>query len=64
MSYERKIEKTMEWLQKAGLLKEAADLADLLAGSDDAELLNKIRKLKIERARMIALNGFGKKLAR
>ena len=64
MSYERKIEKTMEWLQKVGLLKEAAELAGLLAGSDDAELLNKIRKLKIERARMIALNGFGKKLAR
>lgn len=61
MSCERKIEETMEWLQKAGLLKEAADLADLLAGSDDAELLNKIRKLKIERARMIAFNGVGKK---
>lgn len=61
MSYERKIKKTMEWLQKAGLLKEAAELADLLAGSDDVELSNKIRKLKIERARMIALNGLGKK---
>lgn len=61
MSYERKIKKTMEWLQKADLLKEAAELADLLAGSDDVELSNKIRKLKIERARMIALNGLGKK---
>ena len=47
----------MDWLSQAGLHKEAAELADLLAGSDDAELSNKIRRLKIERARMIALNG-------
>ena len=57
MSCDKKIIKIIDWLNQAGLHKEASDLADLLAGSDDAELSSKIRKLKIERARMIALSG-------
>ena len=61
MSYDKKIESIMRWLADAGLHKEAAELAGLLAGSDDAELSSKIRKLKIERARMLAVSGVDNK---
>jgi len=64
MSYDKKIESIMSWLMDAGLHKEAAELADLLAGSNDAELSSKIRKLKIERARMLAVSGAANRASR
>lgn len=62
MSYEDKLEKTIEWLHGAGLRKEAIELLALLskdANSDD--IYAAIRRLRIERARMIALGRAAKR---
>jgi hypothetical protein len=57
MSYEHKFRITIDWLNRVGLTKEASDLTALMLDCrDHSELLEKIRSLKIERARMAMLN--------
>lgn len=56
MSYEDKLKKTIDWLHDSGLRKEAIELLALLSkDASDDDIYAAIRKLKIERARMIAL---------
>lgn len=56
MSFDDKLKEAVEWLQNMGLRKEAIELLNLLsknAGDDD--IAATIRKLRIERARMMVL---------
>tara|TARA_B100001094_G_scaffold241771_1_gene237701 strand:- start:4252 stop:4443 length:192 start_codon:yes stop_codon:yes gene_type:complete len=56
MSYKDKLKETIDWLRGAGLRKEAIELLALLSkDADDADVYAAIRKLRIEKARMIAL---------
>jgi len=62
MSYEDKLKETIDWLHSAGLRKEAIELLALLSkDANNENIYAAIRKLKIERARMIALGRAAKR---
>ena len=56
MSYEAKLKEATDWLYSVGLRKEAIELLALLSkDANDDDLYAAIRRLRIERARMIAV---------
>ena len=56
MSYEAKLKEATDWLYRVGLRKEAVELLALLSkNANDDDLYAAIRKLRIERARMVAV---------
>lgn len=62
MSYEDKLKETIEWLHSVGLRKEAIELLALLSkDANNNDIHTAIRRLRVERARMIALGKSFKK---